>query len=90
MSNTELSYCVTCKKTTSFYNVELDTWECEECGHTISEDELGNTETDYPEDEDAFDEEFETEGTFEDDTDDNFEDDIDEDFDKDFDVKGTF
>jgi len=88
MANVELSYCVRCKEVTSFYHVDPEFWECEKCGHKIEDYEVGNTETDYPEDDDEdwdledddeeIDEEFDTEGSFE------------YDIDEDFDVDGKF
>ena len=77
MSNTQSSYCVECGKMTTFYHVDDDTWECENCGHEIDFEELGNTESDYfndgtliNEEEDDFDEDFIEDEDFDEDFDD--------------------
>ena len=39
MSNTNYQFCPHCNTTTSFYHVEWDRWECEECGYTEYDDD---------------------------------------------------
>lgn len=92
MSNNQLSYCIACGKTTSFYHVDSETWECNECGHIIGNDEIGNSEADYP-DADGLDSDEYDVGYDDDDIeyDDEYDDEYDEEtFETDYDTEGTF
>ncbi len=46
MSNTKLEYCPVCERTTSFYHVDSEFWECEECGHRQYNDDDDDEEED--------------------------------------------
>lgn len=34
-SNTVPAYCSVCRKIMPFYHVDIDYWECDECGHVV-------------------------------------------------------
>lgn len=51
MSNIERRYCPCCEEVTAFYQVDIDFWECDECGY----EDYNDDDSDVGSDDDTYD-----------------------------------